>query len=344
MAKVKRSSGQWDTKELLVLVDSKKYQMALNSSRERVWTGEQRWKEIEDLCMASNVRRGWKPCKIRWEKLLIEFLKIWDFQTYTQSGGDGYFQLSRSEKKIRSLPTTFEEDIYKAMASFIPAYRAVNPDPSQYVDSTADAEAEGAFGLFNRYTPDMTPGAHSTPSNNSDLDGDDTIPHSHDVGIDRPDDEADPFDGSADRSIPSQPTSKRSGRRRSPITGQEDVNPSTSWGWKRKKVEERTLDELHKVTDLYECESLTRQSVTFTNHCFVKSMEENRMGRREEHNELLQFIKRRHVDLLSAQAEATRLAQVAQAEATRSARQTRADIATALSLIVDSVRHLCGQC
>jgi Myb/SANT-like DNA-binding domain len=71
----------------------------LDSSRERMRTTEQRWKEIEDLCKSQNVQRGWKQCKKRWEKLLTDFKKIFDFQAHTPSGGDGYFELERAARK-----------------------------------------------------------------------------------------------------------------------------------------------------------------------------------------------------------------------------------------------------
>lgn len=82
--------------------------------------------------------------------MLTEFKKIWDYQAHTPFGADAYFQLSKADKKNRALPTTFQEDIFEAMVVFVPKDRAVNPDPNQYVDSTADAEVEELFRQSNR--------------------------------------------------------------------------------------------------------------------------------------------------------------------------------------------------
>lgn len=79
-------------------------------------------------------------------------------------------------------------------------------------------------------------------------------------------------------------------RSRPSVDNPAEVDASTSRGWKRKRAGERIRD-VHKVTET-----------------FVKSIGEDRMARREEHNELLTFNNRRHLDLLSAQLKATRSA------------------------------------
>lgn len=166
-----------------------------------------------------------------------------------------------------------------------------------------------------------------TPSSPSDMGAEDTNPDSPDVGLDNLDSDADPLRPSTDHSTPSQPTPRQTGTRRSSVSGQEESQPSTSRGWKRKKSGERTRDDVHKVTEQF-VKSIAEDRVARR-----QEHTEDRMTRREEHSELLTFNRTKHEETLAAQT-------TAQAEATRSARQTGVDVATALSFIADSIGYL----
>lgn len=328
---------------MLVLVDSKKdqqHQALLDSSRDRMKTAEQKWSEIAVMCNAANVNRNWNQCKKRWEKLITEFKKIFDFQANTPSGGDGYFQLTRSERKEQGLPTTFQEDIFDAMMVFVPGNRAVNPHPSQYVDSTADAEAEQL--LRRRTAPRPSSSDVRDEANPCRFDGYEDLDSSEEVHEDSyvpsetPTQDPTPpasEEIGGNRSTPTQPIHEDQYTPTQPINSsnpshgggsseQGDAGASTSRGWKRKQASERVREEMQRVTTQ-----------------FIGAISEDREARREEHTQLLQFYNTRHNETLAASIEATRSTLAANMEATRSARQTGIDVAKALMYMGDAVWH-----
>jgi hypothetical protein len=132
--------SRWKSSDLLVLIAAKKAEFDRLSSyktRDKSKSAGLRWKEVEGFCRRNGVNRKAGQCRKRWEKLMTDFKKVYDYQKKIPEGQAGYFEMTSDEWKMRKLPLNFLQEWYKAMEEWIPSSRSSHPDPNQIMDSTA---------------------------------------------------------------------------------------------------------------------------------------------------------------------------------------------------------------
>lgn len=133
--------SRWKSSDLLVLIAAKKFEferLSSYKSRDKTKSAGLRWKEVEGFCRLNGLNRKAGQCRKRWEKLMTDFKKVYDYQKKIPEGQPGgYFEMSSEEWKIRKLPLNFLLEWYKAMEAWIPNQRSSHPDPNQIMDSTA---------------------------------------------------------------------------------------------------------------------------------------------------------------------------------------------------------------
>lgn len=89
------SSGgrRWSSVELNVLIGLKRqeYERSLHDHpRERMRTADQKWADIEAGYKRHNFNRKADVLKKKWEKLMTDFKKVYDYQRQIPSGQVGY--------------------------------------------------------------------------------------------------------------------------------------------------------------------------------------------------------------------------------------------------------------
>ncbi|CAM6088621.1 unnamed protein product [Calypogeia fissa] len=132
--------SRWKSSDLLVLIAAKKFEferLSSYKSRDKTKSAGLRWKEVEGFCRLNGVNRKAGQCRKRWEKLMTDFKKVYDYQKKIPEGQPGYFEMSSEEWKMRKLPLNFLLEWYRAMEAWIPNQRSSHPDPNQIMDSTA---------------------------------------------------------------------------------------------------------------------------------------------------------------------------------------------------------------
>ena len=130
--------ARWKTSDLLVLIAAKRFEAERSSfgkSRDKLRLAEHRWKEVEAFCGREGVHRKAGQCKKRWEKLMTDFKKVYDYQKQISRGQLGYFEQSSDERKKRKLPLSFLHEWYESMVVWVPNHRAINLDPDQAMEN-----------------------------------------------------------------------------------------------------------------------------------------------------------------------------------------------------------------
>jgi hypothetical protein len=73
----------------------------------------------------------------KWEKLTNEFKKTFDYQTNKPSGQPEYFKMNSMQWKRFYLPLDFDHEVYNLLECWYPNQRAMNPDRSNFMDSSS---------------------------------------------------------------------------------------------------------------------------------------------------------------------------------------------------------------
>jgi hypothetical protein len=108
----------------------------------RMSSASQRWDEISNELKMQGVNQTDDQCKSKWERLVTDFKKVFDYQKDKPSGRPQYFALTCKERKRLNLPPSFDEEIYNLMECWLPNQQAVNPDRRNLMDSS-NVEEEG---------------------------------------------------------------------------------------------------------------------------------------------------------------------------------------------------------
>lgn len=316
--------ARWATRELLVLIAAKRFQAeqsSLDPSRERMRTAEARWKEVEDICRKDGVSKKWEQCKKRWERLFTDFKKVYDYQKQIPVGQDGYFEMTRKERKERRLPSLFAEDWYQAMETWVPRNKSVHPDPQQVVDSTTieesitkplftNAHEEFSAPLIVNVDEDVDGHREgkSPQMGNRGMDIGAGILFQNVHGVAGPN-----FDhGSNEQQL-------------SPGRANGDVTPplggSTIRGWKRTR-RQKSAGDLHKVIDR-----------------LVNALVEDRQARREEHVEVMAYERDKHERLIAFEEKKHEDNLFQQRQAMEQAREMSREVTAALTFVGESLRY-----
>ncbi|CAM6118501.1 unnamed protein product [Calypogeia fissa] len=316
--------ARWATRELLVLIAAKRYQAeqsTLDPSRERMRTAEARWKEVEDICRKDGVNKKWEQCKKRWERLFTDFKKVYDYQKQIPAGHDGYFEMTRKERKDKRLPSLFADEWYQAMEAWVPRNKSAHPDPQQVVDSTTIEESitkplstplqeDFSAPLIVNVDEDMDIQREGRSpqmgTRNLEIGGGVLFQNAHGVGgpnLDHGSNEQQPSPGRANGDVTP------------PLGG------STIRGWKRTRRQKSTGD-LHKVIDK-----------------LVNALVEDRTARREEHIEVMSYERDKHERLIALEEKKHEDNLSQQRQAMEQAREMSREVTAALTFVGESLRY-----
>ncbi|KAG0578609.1 hypothetical protein KC19_4G036600 [Ceratodon purpureus] len=140
----------WTKSEILSLIEAKRQEhldeLTVDDPRELMCPELGKWGKIAVLLNATkgdgDVHRDRDSCKYKWNTLMADFKKIWDFHSRTGRNSEEYFrETTPAEKKLHNLPKTFYFVAYKNMAEWLRdkatlapphARDTMNPNDSNY--------------------------------------------------------------------------------------------------------------------------------------------------------------------------------------------------------------------
>jgi hypothetical protein len=108
----------------------------LGGAREKMKTATQRWAEIKEELAKYGMERTPDQIKSKWEKLTLDFKKVFDYQKAKPSGQPGYFEMDSAQRKQFDLPRNFDQKLYNLLDSWYSNQRAVNPDRANLMESS----------------------------------------------------------------------------------------------------------------------------------------------------------------------------------------------------------------
>ncbi|CAA7020369.1 unnamed protein product [Microthlaspi erraticum] len=139
------SKGNWTVSETLVLIEAKK--MDEERRVRRSTTGltpekrpeirnrpasELRWKWIEEYCWRKGCLRNQNQCNDKWDNLMRDYKKIREYERWrvepsfttgssssAAASSPSYWQMEKSERKEKNLPSNMLPQIYEALAELV---------------------------------------------------------------------------------------------------------------------------------------------------------------------------------------------------------------------------------
>uniref|UniRef100_A0A7N0T7B4 Myb-like domain-containing protein n=1 Tax=Kalanchoe fedtschenkoi TaxID=63787 RepID=A0A7N0T7B4_KALFE len=145
--------GNWTLQETMVLIEAKKMdderrlkRPGCSSSEQQQVTGSQemlmmirnkpaelRWKWVEDYCWRRGCFRSQNQCNDKWDNLMRDYKKVRDYErklaeqnaaagtssSSSLGGSVSYWNMDRSERKERSLPSNMSSTIYEALVDVV---------------------------------------------------------------------------------------------------------------------------------------------------------------------------------------------------------------------------------
>ncbi|CAM6088520.1 unnamed protein product [Calypogeia fissa] len=300
--------ARWKTSDLLVLIAAKRFEAeraTFGKLRDKLRLAEHRWKEVEEFCGREGVHRKAGQCKKRWEKLMTDFKKVYDYQKQISSGQLGYFEQNSDERKKRKLPLSFLHEWYEAMVVWVPNHRTTNLDPDHIMDNIGEGNIPNLGARQeSQLTANLDEEEITRVSDGSPIGGDQAVARADD-------------DGSSHG---------EQGLRSDPNCTTVDTTPSVSErrGWKRGR-REKSEDQFTKLTNQF-LKAVTAAS-----------------SRRNAHEEALLALERqRHADQLALErkkhSEQLALERQKNAEQLAQAEKISADISGALQEFSASLR------
>ncbi|KAL3684249.1 hypothetical protein R1sor_002271 [Riccia sorocarpa] len=107
----------WTLQESMVL-QAAKLDDAERQAKDKNRKAADRWQTVEDFCFSHNVRRSGQQCKDRWEKMSVDFKKVYNYQKQVTDEASSYWNLTGEERKSRRLPLTFFQEVFVAMSQW----------------------------------------------------------------------------------------------------------------------------------------------------------------------------------------------------------------------------------
>jgi hypothetical protein len=86
----------------------------------RMRTGVRRSDDIAQEMKIQNVDMTGEQCKSKWERLVADFKKVYDYQSDKPSGVPSYFDMTLRGRKRHHLPPSFDEEIYDLLECWLP--------------------------------------------------------------------------------------------------------------------------------------------------------------------------------------------------------------------------------
>ncbi|KAL2636238.1 hypothetical protein R1flu_007717 [Riccia fluitans] len=138
----------WTLPESMVLQAAKQDDME-RQAKDKNRKGADRWQAVEDFCFCQNVHRSGQQCKDRWEKMSVDFKKIYNYQKQVTDEASSYWNLTGEEKKSKRLPLTFFQEVFVSMSKWFTrdriggSYDIVHESEAQQQDSRIAGTNDG---------------------------------------------------------------------------------------------------------------------------------------------------------------------------------------------------------
>ncbi|KAG0572793.1 hypothetical protein KC19_VG125600 [Ceratodon purpureus] len=176
----------WSKSEILSLIEAKRSEyieeLTVEDARELMCPELGKWGKIAVKINASkgegDVERDGPTCKYKWNSLLSDFKKIWDFHARTGTNCKEYFtDTPPAEKKVLKLPKAFYITAYRNIAEFLRdkatltpphARDTMDPNNGNYQASIPD-EGGSANEFLDRLGEDGWPGVQGPQLSPIDL-------------------------------------------------------------------------------------------------------------------------------------------------------------------------------
>ncbi|CAM6095614.1 unnamed protein product [Calypogeia fissa] len=102
----------WTLQECMVLQAAKQERRA---KEKQTSAEEDTWQAVEDFCWCQDIYRSGQQCKERWERMSVEFKKIYNYERRCSDVDNSYWVLTAEERKDKRLPLAFWREVFNAM-------------------------------------------------------------------------------------------------------------------------------------------------------------------------------------------------------------------------------------
>jgi hypothetical protein len=137
-----------EVRELISIKRAEREHTLEATARGRFRSGQTMWQDVEDAMRRLGFSREWKSCKKKWEVIMTDFRKVYDYDKNLGSGIVSYYMLNEQERLTKRLPKCFPKDSFDALVSWVPSIRAVDPTGINIMDSgVPPVESENVEGL-----------------------------------------------------------------------------------------------------------------------------------------------------------------------------------------------------
>jgi hypothetical protein len=135
----------WSETEICVLIEAKRIERERElhaTLKERMKSADRRWEEVAQALSRQGFSRTTAQIKSKWERLIVDFKKKFDYQRNKPSGQPSYFEMDREQHLEFLLPPSFSQEVYNWLECWFPNQRSVNIPRSSLMDSSDDAQEE----------------------------------------------------------------------------------------------------------------------------------------------------------------------------------------------------------
>jgi hypothetical protein len=87
------------------------------TSRGRFCSGQTMWQQVEDAMRRLRFSQEWKSCKKKWEVIMTDFQKVYNYNRSLGGGIVSYYMLNEQERLTKRLPKPFPKERFDALVS-----------------------------------------------------------------------------------------------------------------------------------------------------------------------------------------------------------------------------------
>ncbi|KAL6280813.1 hypothetical protein ACE6H2_017694 [Prunus campanulata] len=113
---------RWTRHETSVLIEGKKVvENAVQKGRSRSSSAlvsdhfEPKWDLVSSYCKQRGVSREPVQCRKRWSNLLVDFKKIWNWESQIKGAAESFWVMRNDVRKERKLPGFFDREVYNIL-------------------------------------------------------------------------------------------------------------------------------------------------------------------------------------------------------------------------------------
>ncbi|KAG6555039.1 hypothetical protein Mapa_003071 [Marchantia paleacea] len=144
--KVPQRARDWNLRELKVLIAAKRneHEQSLleqgGSEQAKLTSRKNKWEKIAQYVVKEGVCnpvRDGEACKKKWATVSKDFKRVYDHEKHVPAGQRSYWNMNTSERRKRSRPLNFPEELYREMEEWLP--KRMEEWPVKRLEGTSQA-------------------------------------------------------------------------------------------------------------------------------------------------------------------------------------------------------------